>query len=298
MREAGDSAAAARVRVALDRRDQLGEGPHWDAAAGELVRVDIANGRVHGWSPAGGADWTLSVGGEVGAAIPRAGGGLLLAVGHDLIARDPDGTQWTLATVERELADNRFNDCRCDARGRLWAGTMSRTRAPGTAALYRLDPGGEPERAIGGTTISNGIGWSPAGDRMYFVDSTTQRIDALDYDEATGAIAGRRPFATIDPADGLPDGLAVDAEGGVWLCLFGGAALRRYDADGGLSAVVPLPVTNPTCPAFGGPELGTLYVTSARHRLTDAQLAAEPLAGALLALEPGVRGLPRHPFAG
>lgn len=297
MGDVGDTTAP-RVRIALDRRDLLGEGPHWDAQAGELVRVDIRNGRVHGWDPASGADWTISVDGEVGAAIPRVGGGLLLAVDHDLLAREPDGTQRTLATVERELDANRFNDCRCDARGRLWAGTMSRTRTTGAAALYRLEPGGELERVIDDTTISNGIGWSPAGDRMYFVDSTTQQIDVLDYDEATGAIAGRRPFATVDPADGLPDGLAVDAEGGVWLCLFGGGALRRYDDAGSLSAVVPLPVTNPTCPAFGGPDLGTLYVTSARHRLTDEQLAAEPLAGALLALEPGVRGLPRHRFGG
>lgn len=293
-----ENTTAPRVEIALDRRDQLGEGPHWDAEAGELVRVDIANGRVHGWNPASGADWTISVDGEVGAAIPRAGGGMLLAVDHDLIARDPDGTQRTLASVEQELPDNRFNDCRADARGRLWAGTMSRKRTPGTAALYRLEPGGELERAIDGTTISNGIGWSPAGDRMYFVDSTTQQVDVLDYDEATGAISGRRPFATVDPADGLPDGLTVDAEGGVWLCLFGGGALRRYDADGSVSASIPLPVTNPTCPAFGGRDLGTLYVTSARHKLTDAQLDAEPLAGALLALEPGVRGLPRHRFGG
>jgi sugar lactone lactonase YvrE len=133
---------------------------------------------------------------------------------------------------------------------------------------------------------------------MFFVDSTTQRIDALDFDAATGAISDRRPFAAIDPADGLPDGLAVDAEDGIWICLFGGAAVRRYDVAGRLDAVVELPVTNPTCPAFGGPGLATLYVTSARHRLTPVQLAAEPLAGAVLALDPGVRGLPRGTFGG
>jgi sugar lactone lactonase YvrE len=290
--------APSAVRVALDARDQLGESPWWDADAGELVRADIVRGRVHGWAPAGGASWSFELDGEVGAVVPRAGGGQLIALDRTLRLRDADGTLRELAHVERDLPDNRFNDCRADPQGRLWAGTMSKLRAPGTAALYRLAPGGEIERVVAGTTISNGLGWSPQGDRMYFVDSTTQRIDALDFDGATGAISERRPLATIDPADGLPDGLAVDAEGGVWLSLFGGGAIRRYDADGTLDAVVPLPVTNPTCPAFGGPDLATLYVTSARHRLTPEQLAAEPLAGALLALEPGVRGLPANRFAG
>jgi sugar lactone lactonase YvrE len=175
---------------------------------------------------------------------------------------------------------------------------MSRTRTPGAAALYVLEPDGRLTLAISGTTISNGLGWSADGTRMYFIDSTTQRVDVLDFEGGSGAVSGRRPFAVIDPADGLPDGLAVDAEGGVWVCLFGGAAVRRYDVGGRLDAVVSLPVTNPTCPAFGGENLRTLYITSARHRLTPDQLAAEPLAGALLELDPGVAGLPVHRFAG
>jgi sugar lactone lactonase YvrE len=289
---------ALEARIALDRGDQLGEGPSWDAGAGELLRVDIVHGRIHGWNPATGEDWTVEVDGEVGAAVQRAGGGLLLAVDHELILRDVDGTAETIATVEADRDDNRFNDCRADARGRLWAGTMSRSRTTGTAALYRLEPGGEIEVAIGETTISNGLGWSPDGERMYFIDSTTQQIDVLDFDAGAGRVSSRRAFAAIDRAHGLPDGLTVDAEGGVWVCLFGGGALRRYDADGALDEVVPLPVTNPTCPAFGGADLATLYVTSARHKLTPEQLDAEPLAGALLALEPGVRGLPANRFGG
>ncbi len=287
-----------RARVAGEQRDQLGEGPHWDHVAQELLHVDITGRRAFGWAPATGAAWTLELAGDVSAIVPRRDGGHLLAVEHDLVLRDADGALRTIASAERELAENRFNDCRCDPQGRLWAGTMSRARTPGSAALYRLAPGGELERAIAGTTISNGLGWSPAGDRMYFIDSTTQQLDALDFDAATGEVSGRRALVAIDPADGLPDGLAVDAEGGIWVCLFGGGALRRYGADGTLEAVVPLPVTNPTCPTFSGPDLATLYVTSARHRLTPEQLAREPLAGALLELDPGVRGLPGNRFAG
>jgi sugar lactone lactonase YvrE len=290
--------AVGTVSVALDSGDQLGEGPFWDERRNELLRVDIARGRVHGWSPAGGSSWCREVGGEVSAVIPRAGGdGWLLPVGHRIVLAGGDGEQ-VLARVEDDRPENRFNDCKCDPQGRLWAGTMSKVRSPGTAALYRLVPGGEIEPVIPATTLSNGLAWSPAGDRMYFIDSTTQRIDVFDFDAPTGTIAGRRPFAEVDPADGLPDGMTVDAEGGVWVCLFGGGAVRRYAPNGALEAVIPLPVTNPTCPVFGGPDLRTMYVTSARHRLTGEQLAAEPLAGAVLALEPDVAGLPGNRFAG
>jgi sugar lactone lactonase YvrE len=262
------------------------------------VRVDITRGRVHRWHPATGEQVALEVGGEVGAAVPRAGGGLVLAIGHALVLQELDGRRRRLAAVEEDRPGNRFNDCRADPQGRLWAGTMSKSRTRGVAALYRLEPDGRPEVAIAGTTLSNGIGWSADGTRMYFIDSTTQQVDVLDFDGATGTISGRRPFAAVDVADGLPDGLAVDVDDGVWVCLYGGGAVRRYGPEGRLDAVVPLPVTNPTCPAFGGAGLRTLYVTSARHRLAPAQLAAQPLAGALLALDPGVAGLPVNRFAG
>jgi sugar lactone lactonase YvrE len=133
---------------------------------------------------------------------------------------------------------------------------------------------------------------------MYFIDSVTQRVHAFEFDLAAGTLGRRRPLAVIDPADGLPDGLCVDAEGGVWVALFGGGAVRRYSPAGELEAVVEFPVTNTTCPAFGGPGLETLYVTSTRHLLSREALAIQPLAGSLFQLEPGVRGLAGTPFAG
>jgi sugar lactone lactonase YvrE len=286
------------TRPISDARDALGEGPVWDECAGRLLHVDIARGTVHVWSPADGRARTLEIGAEVSAVVPRVGDGLLLAVGHELVALEPDESQRTLAVVERDMPDNRFNDCRCDPQGRLWAGTMSRSRIPGTAALYRLEAGCEIACAIPGTTLSNGIGWSPDGTRMYFIDSPTQRIDVLDFDGADGSLHDRRPLAQVGPDDGMPDGLAVDAEGGVWVALFGGGAIRRYDPPGTLAAHVRLPVSCPTCPTFGGAELRTLYVTTSTHRLTAEQRAQEPLAGAVLELDPGVSGLPAHRFAG
>jgi sugar lactone lactonase YvrE len=287
-----------RPRPAIDLGDHLGEGPHWDERTGELLWVDITQGRIHAWSPPKGPSRTEELDGEVSAVVPRTDApGHIVAAGHRLLLRDGQAEQ-TLAAVELDRPDNRFNDCKCDPQGRLWAGTMSRSRTTGTAALYRLVAGGEIERVIGTTTISNGLAWSPSGDTMYFIDSTTRRVDAFDFDAATGDISDRRPLAEIDPADGLPDGMTVDAEGGIWICLFGGAAIRRYTPEGHLEATIALPTTNPTSPAFGGPDLRTLYITTARHRLTAAQLANEPLAGALLTLDPGVQGLPGHRFAG
>jgi sugar lactone lactonase YvrE len=282
---------------AVDTGDSLGEGPYWDDRAEALLWVDIKQGRIHTWSPSDERVRTETLDAEVSAVVPRAGApGHVVAAGHRVLLRDGEDER-VLAIVEEDLADNRFNDCKCDPQGRLWAGSMSKTHAP-TGTLYRLEPGGEIEPVIPGTTISNGLAWSPSGETMYFIDSTTQRIDAFDFDGATGEISDRRTFAEVDPNAGLPDGMAVDAEGGIWICLFGGAAIHRYSPEGRLEAVLRCPTTNPTSATFGGPDLRTLYVTTARHMLTDDQLATEPLAGAVLTLDPGVAGLPGSRFAG
>jgi sugar lactone lactonase YvrE len=273
-------------------RCQLGEGPVWNQASETLTWVDIAAGVLHCWRPGGEPSERLRVDGELSAALPRRGGGQILAVDRQLRAREPDGSETVVAEVESGLPDNRFNDCRCDPQGRLWAGTMSKRRLPGTASLYRVTPEAGAERMLAETTISNGLGWSGSGDRMFFIDSTSQRVDVFDFDQADGNAWNRRPFAAIDPADGLPDGLAIDAEDGVWVALFGGGAIHRYDADGRLDEVIELPVSNPTCPAFGGEGLETLFLTTARHRLNPEQLREQPLAGAVFAVQPGIRGRP------
>jgi sugar lactone lactonase YvrE len=286
------------VHVALPADDHLGEGPHWDQVRQELLRVDIAQGLVHRWQPETGASSVASYDGEVSAVIPRRGGGLVVALGHEILLVDPDGGRERIAAVERDRPHNRFNDCRCDPQGRLWAGTMSKVRDPESAALYRMSPGGPMEPVVTGTTVSNGMGWTPGGELMYFIDSTSQRIDVFDFDGRDGSVHDRRCFAAIDPEDGLPDGMAVDADAGVWLCLFGGGRLRRYGPSGGLEVDLRLPVTNPTCPVFGGAELRTLFITTARHGLSASQLHSEPLAGSVLGMEPGVAGVAGNAFAG
>lgn len=282
---------------AIDAGCQLGESPVWDQRRSQLVWVDITAGQLRTHSPADGGQTILELGGEVSAVMLGQGtDARILAVDHGLRVERSGKLGATLAEAEADRPDNRFNDCRCDPGGRLWAGTMSRRRSQGTAALYRLSPGGPLETVIPGTTISNGLGWSPDQRRMYFVDSLTYRVDLLDFDPLTGEVENRRPLIEVDPDDGLPDGLAIDSEGFLWLCLFGGGAIRRYSPDGQLAEHLRLPLTNPTCPTFGGEDLTTIYVTTARHRLSEAQLAREPRAGAVLAIEAPAAGLPALRF--
>jgi sugar lactone lactonase YvrE len=285
------------ARLALPAGDQLGEGPSWQPDDGELSWVDINRGLLRCWRPEDDGQDTLDIGAPVSFAVARQGGGWAIGRRDRIALIGPDGQESSLMQIPDPPADTRFNDGKCDAAGRLWAGTMSTVRRPGDGRLYRLDPDGEAVEVISSTTISNGLGWSPDNTLFYFVDSTTQEIDVFDFEVTTGCISNRRRWVEIDPDDGLPDGLTVDEQGGVWLCLFGGGCVRRYDPDGRLDAVAELPVSNPTSAVFGGPDLDRLYVTSAQHRLTPEQLEHEVLAGGIFEIAAGVRGLPGNRFA-
>jgi sugar lactone lactonase YvrE len=192
-----------------------------------------------------------------------------------------------------------MNDGRCDPAGRFWAGTMSTEREPGAGSLYRLEQVGGallPQRVLGGLTVANGIDWSPEGRLMYYIDSPTQRIDVFDFDVETGAISNRRIFAEIPKAEGLPDGMVVDAEGGVWVALFGAGRLRRYTPSAVVAQEIEVPVALVTSAAFGGPGLGDLYITTARHRLSAEERDRQIHAGSLFCCRPGPTGRLAHRF--
>jgi sugar lactone lactonase YvrE len=287
------------VEVAFHAGDELGEGVIWDAANRRIISVDIMRGRVHLFDPATGVRRTIEVGQPVGTVVPRARGGLMAAVRDGFAELDPGtGALRFVSHVELDKPGQRMNDGACDAAGRFWAGTMCMQERPGLGSLYRLDPDGSTHTMLTGVGISNGIDWSLDGARMYYVDSLAQRIDIFDFDPAAGSIANRRTFADIDPADGAPDGLTVDAEGAVWLALWGGSCLRRYLPDGRLDAHLPLPVTYPTTCAFGGASLDELYITSAVTRLSDEERRQQPLGGAVLRCRPGVAGRASNAFGG
>ena len=188
----------------------------------------------------------------------------------------------------------RFNDGGCDPAGRFWMGTMAYDESEGMGSVYRLDPDGDVATVLTGVTISNGLSFAPDGRSAWYVDTPTDRVDRLEVDPAMGTITRRCPIVEhVDP--GHPDGIAVDVEGGVWAALWDGSGVNRYDAQGRLTDVVRLPCRQVTCPAFGGPDLRDLYVTTSRRGLPKGE---QPAAGALFRLRPGVTGMPVLPYAG
>ena len=272
----------------------LGEGPYWRPEDDSLFWVDIPRGMLHLTRVATGQTISVELG-EVSAAFPALDGGILTAGGNRLTLRavaPEDG--WAGRTIAEAPAREgiRFNDAAVDPAGRVWVGSMDIAEKEPLGVLYRLEQSGALTPVITGVTVSNGIGWSPDGSRMYYADSPARQIDMFDYVPATGEVFQRRVFADLSRSEGFPDGLTVDADGCVWVAMWGGGALRRFTPYGQQDAVLPLPVSRPTSCAFGGPDMSELYVTTASIDLTDAERAAQPLAGRLLRLRPGPVGLP------
>jgi sugar lactone lactonase YvrE len=293
-------------KVAVAAGAELGERPVWDAASQAMIWVDIKSGRLHRFRTGADDEVIADLGVALGSAAPRQGGGYVLATKYGFLLTGPDGElEGQPLRPEGMTEDQQFNDGACDPVGRFWAGTTSTGLQPGAAALYRLDGHGRITRMLTGVTESNGIGWSPDGSIMYYIDSGEQprRVRAFDYDVASGTIGGERVLICCSSEDDYPDGLVVDAEGYLWIAFWGGWQVRRYDPAGGLAEVIELPVSRPTCAGFGGPDLSELYVTSAWEELDAGQRAAEPLAGHVLritttALTTPARGLPVAGYCG
>ncbi len=287
------------IRLVVDARNKLGEGPVWDAAGQALYWVDIEGRKLFRLDHAGGTvrDWNFPE--RIASFALRRAGGLVCAFASGLAFFDPDSgaIEW-IARPEAMIARNRFNDGKCDRAGRFWAGGMDDRMKEHTASLYRLDPDGRVHRMDGAIGISNSLAWSPDDRVFYFADSLDGAIYAYDFDAATGALAGKRIFAAAGGQPGVPDGSTIDAEGFLWNARWDGWRLARYAPDGRIDRVVELPVQKPTSCMFGGPDLATLYVTSAIWDLSGEALARQPWAGGLLAVDVGVRGLPEPRFAG
>jgi sugar lactone lactonase YvrE len=284
-------------------RGLLSEGPRWDAEREELLWVDIVGSQLH--RATFGTDGLLHEAASiqfdrfVGAVAPAAEGGYVLAAGPGFLFADMSGTVRELAQPEAGRSDVRMNDGACDPQGRFWAGTMAHDESPGAGVLYRLELDGSCTTVLSGLTISNGLGWSPDGTTMYLADSGTGRIDAFDFDGATGEISGRRTIVGVTEAGVAPDGLTVDESGHLWVALWGGGALRHYSPQGSLLSTVPVPVDRPTSCSFGGPDRATLFITTARHGLDELALARQPDAGRVFCVDGlGVGGPPCAPYRG
>jgi sugar lactone lactonase YvrE len=284
------------VELVLDAGAELAEGPSWLAGRDELLWVDILAGRVHLFDPASGGDRSFEAGQPVGAAVPADDGRLALAARDGFVMLDlRRGLIEPVADVELELSGNRMNDGKCDSAGRFWAGTMATDMRPAAGALYRLDANRRVDRMVDGVGISNGLGWSPDDRLMYYVDSMERRIDVFDFDARSGAIAGRRPLVSVD-GPGVPDGMAVDAEGGLWVAVWGAGRVLHLLPDGTAAGAVEVPASRPSSVCFGGPELRDLYITTARQGLRPERRTAEPHAGGIFRCRPGVAGQPTRAY--
>ena len=281
----------------VDARARLGEGPVWDARSGRLIWVDIEGAAFHSTHPETGETTTLPMPMHIGIAVPRQSGGYVAALEDGFYAIDTEGRTELIVEIDNRARGLRFNDGACDPAGRFLAGTMAYDFKPDAGSLYRLEPDLSVSRLIDSVTISNGLGWSPDGGTMYYVDTPTKRIDAFDYDLESGAISRRRPFVEIE-GEGRGDGLCVDVDGAVWVALWPGWSVRRYLADGTLDAILPLPVAEVSSCVFGGPSLDELFITTAWSTLSDEQRAAQPLAGSLFRASVGTSGIPRASFSG
>jgi L-arabinonolactonase len=285
------------VTCVANTRDVLGEVPRWHQTEQALYWIDALKPAIHRLDPATGAleSWTPPE--KLGSFALSAGGGLIIAGRDGFALYDPrSGKFQRISDPENKAEENILNDGRCDSRGRFWAGSMTKTMQRASGQLYRVDKG-RTDALDDDIWVSNGVAWSPDGKTMYFADSHVHTIFAYDYDLDTGSIGKRRVFAKVSDGPGVPDGASVDADGFLWSAMFDAGCIARYAPDGRLDKTVEMPVSRPTAVAFGGPELATMYVTTARFRLPPEKLGAEPYAGGLLALDVGVKGLPEPMYA-
>lgn len=288
-----------RVECVLDSRSDLAESPWWDAATRQLLWIDLFAGTVNSLDVSTGINQAVRVGQPVGMAVGRSTGGVVVAVRDGVGFVDiQQGTFDLVLGLEGHLPANRANDGYCDAHGRLWVGTMAFEQTPGAGSVYCVHPDLSVEVAIPETTTSNGIDWSPDGRTMYFADTATGRVDAYDFDIDLGQVGQRRPLIDIPVSEGRPDGLTVDAEGDIWLALWGGGVVRLYDPRGRHKETIAVPAQHATSVAFGGEHLDTLFITTARSVRSPQQAAAQPHAGSLFAVQPGTTGRAPTPFAG
>lgn len=294
-REDTNRAGVRPVRVAVAARALVGEAPIWDAATTLLHWVDILAGQIHSTELSTGRTTTLTVPTLVGAAAPRAAGGFVAATTDGFAEVSPQGELHTRLAI---LPDGiRMNDAKCDSRGRFWAGSTAMDFAPGRGALHLLSPDWTSQLVLDNLTQPNGLGWSPDDRTFYLVDTAERELTAFDFDPDTTRLSHRRTLVAFIN-DRIPDGLTIDAAGCLWVALWGGSRLERYDPEGQLLDVLPLPVIQPTSCTFAGTHRDVLCVTSASEGLTVGDGDGNP-DGALLTVERlGVSGPPATPFAG
>ena len=287
-----------KASLLLKSEAKLGEGPVWLAPSKQLLWVDINGGKVHCFTPESGEDSVIYQGQKTGCVVPVASGGFLVADLHDLLLFQGDLPQQKLvAGVESSLVNNRFNDGKVDPCGRLWVGTMSMSVVPHAGTLYCIESDGLVKSKLKGTTISNGMAWSADGEIMYYIDTADGVVYAFDFDQSTGDISNQRTVVNIPSHMGAPDGMTIDVEGNLWVALWGGGCVTRWNpATGELLATVNVDAPHVTCCTFGGDNMDQLFITTAREGLSSEQMEQYPLSGSLFSFQTQTQGFSPYEF--
>lgn len=282
----------------VDARNRLGESAMWHPREQRFYWVDVRAPAVYRLEPDGRVT-TFPLPALAGGMAPRASGGIAIALQHGFHTLDTaTGALTLIADPEPDLPDNRINDGSCDRLGRFWAGTQHTTIREPRGSLYRLDADHTVTKMLQGITVTNSVRFSPDDRTLYYADTYSDVMYALDFSLAEGTIANRRVFIDTSSHPGHPDGSAIDADGCLWNAEYGGSRVVRYTPQGKIDRAIEFPVTQPTSCCFGGTNLDTLYVTSATQRIEPELLAKQPLAGGLFAVHIGVKGLPEPAYAG
>ena len=280
----------------LDCKATLGEGAIWCARTQALYWVDILAPALHRYHPATGEDRAWPMPEPVGTVALGSDQRVALALASGLAWFDPETERLdSFLPIEADRPNTRLNDGRCDHQGRLWVGSMSRGTPEPAGVLYRCG-GRAATPVLTGIQVPNCTAFSPDGRRMYFTDTPTRVVRVFDLNPETGELSEEREFASFAALPGLPDGATVDAEGGLWVAHWDGGRVSRFTPDGTLDRSIRVPAPRVTCCAFGGPDLGTLFITTARHGLDAEAVRKAPLSGGLFAARPGVSGLPEPRF--
>lgn len=288
------------VDVIDSHRDILGESPVWDPRENVLYWVDGIGPAIHRLDPANGSKRSWPMPEEVGAiGLREKRESLVVGLRSGVYFLDTrSGALEAVAKPEADRPENRFNDGKVDRAGRFWSGTIKADRYEARGRLWRIDPDRQAHKILEGIVCPNSICFSPDDRLMYYSESFTCRIDVFDFDITDGAIYNRRLFAEVPLGRGVSDGATVDAEGCLWIANMDGWCVTRYNPRGQIDRVINLPVRRPSACCFGGPDLNILYITTATRRMPEKEIAQQPLAGCLLAVDPGVIGLPEPLFAG
>lgn len=291
------------AELVINTHDQLGEGPVWDVRQSRIDWVDITGKRLHRYDPKTEALDTIEIGEDIGAFAHRDRGGYVLALRKGFALMEASSRQWRMvAEIEPDRPGNRMNDGKCDRAGRFWAGSLAYDARRGAGSLYRFDPDGRVHTMLRDLGIANGLDWTADDHTMYFIDSFALGVDVYDFDVASGGISNRRRVVDVEWDESTPaglsiaDGMTLDAEGHLWVAIYGKGEVRRYSSQGELELTVDVGVAGVTSCAFGGDDFQDLYITTALQLPTGRDATAG--AGGLYRYRSSVRGRPAHRFRG